>query len=548
MNLLIVGRSGVGKSTLVNAIFEDDFAEIGPSEPTTPTIQKYTKEGVPLAIYDTKGLELKDYDKIVKELLEFVKDKQKQGEDQRIHVAWLCILEDGRRVEEAEKQLTQELSKLGISVIGVITKARADQGFAKEVRRLLPEAKEVVQVRAIKERIDGYPELKRMGLEELTKITSKVVPDGPDGVVLRQFIRAQKLLLKLKKKQAQKDVAKFAGLAAIAGGIPIPLVSEGLLVPIEVAMLMSISRTFRVKGDSEAFWIRLVKNLPVVSGRVSITRLLGHGLKFIPAVGTPTGGAILAFSSAMLTRSLGNWYVNFLVEKIQNGEGMSLSADIIKEGFKKFFKIQKRNSKKDAPLHSTEHPNHPGQFPTEFATGMLNILIVGRSGVGKSTLVNVIFEDDFAKTSSSEPITMATRKYTKKDVPIAIHDTTGLHLKSCDQILNDLLKQEAHQHIHVAWLCIAEDGRRVEEVEKELAQRLNKLGIPVIGVITKARADQGFENAVKRLLPPETKKVVRIRAIKETLDDGHVLQPMGLENLIEITLEVILEPLRAFIQ
>ena len=39
-------------------------------------------------------------------------------------------------------------------VLGVITKARADQGFRAEVQRLLPEAKNVVRVRALSERFD----------------------------------------------------------------------------------------------------------------------------------------------------------------------------------------------------------------------------------------------------------------------------------------------------------------------------------------------------------------------------------------------------------
>ena len=101
-------------------------------------------------------------------------------------------------------------------------------------------------------------------------------------------------------------------------------------------------------------------------------------------------------------------------------------------------------------------------------------------------------------------------------------------MKKYDQILEELLTfveenqgKETRQRIHVAWLCIVEDGRRVEEAEKELARRLSEF-MPVIAVITKIRSDKGFRSAVQQLLP-KTKNVVRVRAIKEHLDGGYVL-------------------------
>jgi len=144
------------------------------------------------------------------------------------------------------------------------------------------------------------------------------------------------------------------------------------------------------------------------------------------------------------------------------------------------------------------------ELKTKLKTGMFNILIAGRSGSGKSTLVNEIFEGDFATTSPSEPVTMETRKYTKKNVPLVIYDTRGLEMKEYDQILEELLtfvkenqeKELCQQKIHLAWLCVVEDGRRVEEAEKELARRLSKF-MPVIAVITKVRRDDGFCSAVQ---------------------------------------------------
>ena len=182
--------------------------------------------------------------------------------------------------------------------------------------------------------------------------------------------------------------------------------------------------------------------------------------------------------------------------------------------------------------------------------GQVNVLIAGRTGVGKSTLINEIFQGKMAATGQGRPVTQFTREITKTGIPLAIWDTRGLEMKAFKETIDELeqlvisraKETEVKKHIHVAWLCIHEDGRRVEEAEIELHKTLAN-HMPVIGVITKARADQGFKAEVQRLLP-ETKNVVRVRALAEKLDEGHVLKPMGLIELVELTMEVIPDAVR----
>ncbi len=182
--------------------------------------------------------------------------------------------------------------------------------------------------------------------------------------------------------------------------------------------------------------------------------------------------------------------------------------------------------------------------------GTCNVLIAGRTGVGKSTLINSVFHGRMATTGHGEPVTRTARLIRKEGVPLGIWDTRGLEMADFQETLDELNQlveeqvrdPDAERHIHVAWLCVHEDGRRVQAAERDLCRALSER-MPVLGIITKARSDEGFRAEVQRLLP-EVGNVVRVRAIAETLDDGHTLEPMGLDDLIEATLGLLPEGIR----
>lgn len=92
-------------------------------------------------------------------------------------MAWLCIAEGSRRVEEAELHLVKTLAD-HIPVVVIITTAVADGGFKKTVQDEIPDARNVVRVNSVEQKLDGGVTIPVHGLENLVDITMEVMPDG----------------------------------------------------------------------------------------------------------------------------------------------------------------------------------------------------------------------------------------------------------------------------------------------------------------------------------------------------------------------------------
>ena len=331
-NILIAGRTGVGKSTLINEVFQGKLAATGQGRPVTTKTREYTKKGVPLAIYDTRGLELKEYREIIDELVRFVDARNREADANRhIHVAWVCVSEDGRRVEEAEIELHRKLAQY-MRVLGVVTKARHDQGFRAEVQGLLTEAVDVVSVRALSERFDDSAAiLPPMGLEELVEATAEIVPEAAK----RAFAAAQKASIDLKKKAARRVVVAAAASATAAGASPIPFSDAALLIPIQVGMLAGISATFGVEL-SKGLFSTLIAAMAGTTGATFAGRaIVSNLLKFIPGVGSVAGGVISATTAGGLTTALGELYIAVLAKLSDDASGASLSPDDVAGEFKR---------------------------------------------------------------------------------------------------------------------------------------------------------------------------------------------------------------------
>lgn len=94
-NVLLIGNSGVGKSTLINAVLGDNVAKTGCGpEGTTRELAIYESREIAFRLIDTVGFEPSFFkeNKAIRAVQKWSKNSAKEGrEDTQINVIWFCI-------------------------------------------------------------------------------------------------------------------------------------------------------------------------------------------------------------------------------------------------------------------------------------------------------------------------------------------------------------------------------------------------------------------------------------------------------------------------
>lgn len=324
-NLMILGKTGVGKSTLINNVFSEPLADVGVGKPITSDIRKYEKEGYPLAIYDTPGLELSgdnDVDQLLSNIKKTVSEGLKSGDpNQAIHCVWYCVSTPSHRFEEAEKLFINRLAaeneyKLPIIVVLTQSYSKSDAKLLKaEIEKENLEITQVVPILAADYEIDEDYVAKAFGLDKLIDITNNVIPES----VRNTLAAVQKVNLKIKQAKAHIVVATAAACAAATGAMPIPFSDAAVLVPEQIGMLASISAVFGL-SLGKGFISTIISSTIGTSGATVLGKTIVTGLlKCIPGLGSVAGGIISGSVAAALTAALGEAYIGVL-SKITAGE------------------------------------------------------------------------------------------------------------------------------------------------------------------------------------------------------------------------------------
>ena len=341
VNIIVAGKTGVGKSSLINYIFGKEVAKVGDGQPVTQEIQEYDFENDNITLFDTKGIEAKDYEKTldnIKKYLELRQDSPDENDD--IHIAWLCISERGDRVEEADRELLKILSEAGIPVIGVFTKreSKRESNFVNKVveDNLLPEAKAIVRVRSITEEVeieDNLVELKPKGAEELLEETYKYMSEGRKNAIKKAQTAVLKDRIEAMSKEADVLTNWYAAGAAAIGATPLPFADSLALAALQTKMVVDINTIYRVDAGTHTF-TDIAAALITITGVAQVGMLAAGLLKVIPVIGWTANAGV----AAGITKGIGFGYSEYLKNNINKETGeIKLDLEDLKQNFMKFF-------------------------------------------------------------------------------------------------------------------------------------------------------------------------------------------------------------------
>lgn len=322
-NLAVIGGTGVGKSSLINAVFGRDLAKVGKGLPVTRGVQYYSDDS--LGIWDIEGFEIGSTVPPAKQLRGHLAEIARHPKNQQISVVWYCVKSNDDRLTPADVAMIGELSRAGLPVILVLTKVdwsknpiTGQRGVSKSVEEFVDWLENPVDengqpISIGYERViltstsDKHGKGKGHGLGELVAETLTLSPEDEKDA----FRIAQRLNLPWKRELARPIVSAAAVAAAGAAAVSLPVADAVTLAPIQLGMMARISVIYDIEMKTALSTSALANLGAQLAGRALASSLI----KLIPGAGSVINAGV----AAALTGATGEGWLR-LCEQVHTGK------------------------------------------------------------------------------------------------------------------------------------------------------------------------------------------------------------------------------------
>ena len=219
LTVMLVGKSGVGKSTLINEVLKlegNEKAQIGTGQFVTVKYQEYSSDSLEfLKLIDTRGIELnKNYgaDEVKREASKFIEERKETNDPNKfVQCIWYCIT--GNRFEEVEQNLLTSLrTTYGESKIPIIliytqaTDKTAIDEMKEYIKKINIEVNFIEVLAKRKELVQNQGALEPFGIDELIKETLKKCKKALNGEMFSVITESiSKKIIEMLEKQNFSD-------------------------------------------------------------------------------------------------------------------------------------------------------------------------------------------------------------------------------------------------------------------------------------------------------------------------------------------------------
>lgn len=296
MNVLVLGASGVGKSTLIKSISGVEVVTgVGGSK--TKKIDVYESNTWPIRCIDTKGFEYNIIEqmKTIKQVNKYTKEQLGDKNNAGIDAVWYCVSGTGKRIFLNNINLMKNAIKgwKNVPIFVVITKSYSDVEIKENIEAVKSvfektkgiNLKKIIPIVAEEYIINEETSILPKGIEELCVSTLDCLGEAKN---LNEENR-NRMILEQKRFTTTAITTGATATSFTIGAIPLNFADSILLVPIEIGLVSTIFKIYGVKVSKD-----LVKAIVGSSAITVAAKQVVSLVKALPIAGDVINGTVAA--------------------------------------------------------------------------------------------------------------------------------------------------------------------------------------------------------------------------------------------------------------